>query len=159
MLENIIKNHTYETNSIQEQINELQQRQLAVNYIEKRSKEIWKILEPALEKMKMDITKFNLSYSLENFVIGESRISFSTSMKPTSKSYRFISFKGYTKEGRGRNHNQLVNKAEKFDSKFDELLNGEARCASNLFSFEDNNTTYGSSKNYSNSILAEISFK
>lgn len=137
---------------------ELKRVKVIEDYIVSRATQIQEFIKPAIKKMKMEITKFSMSYNAENFVIGESDIHFNITFVPTGN-FRFISFKGYTARGAGKNRKQLVAKSEKFDKDFMKYLKDVVRVSSNLYSFEDNATTYGSSRDVSNSILTTFSFK
>ena len=139
-------------------ISELKRVKVLEDYIFSRAEQIQEFIKPAVKKMKMEITNLTISYNAENFVIGESGIHFNITFVPTGN-FRFISFKGYTARGASTNHKQLVDKSEKFNANFMKYMGGFVRVSSNLYSFEDEATTYGSSSDASNSILATFSFK
>ena len=70
---------------------------------------------------------------------------------PTSGKFKFIAFKGYDARGAGKNHKQLENKRAKIE---ETLSSDEFSASVNLYSLEDNATSYSaSSRNSENRVM------
>lgn len=111
-------------------------------------------LHKAIKKAGLEITDLKvIPYGAEalNPDTHDNKVKFEAHLSPRENSrFRFIAFKGYDSKGAGKNRKQLESKAQKLSEKFS---TDNFSASINPFSVEDNNTSWGSSRNSPNRLL------
>lgn len=147
----ITERYNKDIDILQKKIENLQQLQVFYTVSCTKANSIIKSLSPVLQKMGLEINNtFGIGKTgMDSSVLAENdKCTLSLRILPTPESkFKFIQFAGYTKSGRGKNHERLHERAEKMKNtilqNLDTTLN--VTCHVNLFSLEANRNGVASS--------------
>ena len=131
-------------NEIWEQIKELQEQK---EVIKKNHKNIQREIHAIILALS------NVNLKIVRFTGGINKESINIIAMPLNKAFKFISFKGYTSRGDGKNGKQLQEKASKLEIAIG--LKIKARVSVNKYSLEAN---YGHYEDLQNTVLIDINF-